>query len=288
MTRNGWEEGRITLPSAEYAKVRQAVQVAMTAHKEKVFDLTQVFWKGLTRAQQTDPAQYLAAAHKFFDSRYVDDRGAGFTFSRRPAPDNSALQDAFSEIVDSRRMKAPSRVLQADMDFPTNRSTDFHVDDLEVSFDKKTGSVQWCVNENNDAVNDARNHPLGKAVFSALGQVRWTRGTGGIITGNDEYNGGDTDADRGENYVSVAFGPAGADEAPDQCLPYTDSKGRRVTQADLDAAGLARQEAIWDAQRRAAGAKPKTPLASGPQPRGHNGHAGKYTYRNRSESPVTL
>lgn len=40
MSKNEWEHGTIVLPSSEFAKVRQAVQQADTAHKERVFELT--------------------------------------------------------------------------------------------------------------------------------------------------------------------------------------------------------------------------------------------------------
>lgn len=282
MTHNDWEEGTIVLPSAAFARVKRAVQDADAAHKEKVFELTQTFWKNLARKEQTSTEAYRAAVERFFAARYIGPGRAPFG-SKRAAAGNSVLQDAYGEMVDYDRLRKPSRVIRTDMDFPTNRTTVFTAVGLEVSFDKKASSMLWSVEENNHAVDDARSHPLGIAVFEALDDVRWTRGTGGYFTGNDEQH-SDPDHGGGENYVSLAFGPVGAEHHPDSCRPFTDSSGRRFTSDVLSKAATERQLAVWEAQ----GAANAAMKAGGVQPRGHNGHPGKFTYRNRSESPVRL
>jgi hypothetical protein len=40
------------------------------------------------------------------------------------------------------------------------------------------------------------------------GKIDWTRGTGGVIVGNNEYNDGDGVGD-GANYIVEGFGPLG-------------------------------------------------------------------------------
>lgn len=279
MTHNDWEEGTIVLPTAHFARVKRAVQDADTAHKEKVFELTQVFWGSLTRKEMSDPAAYRAAVNRFVASRYADPRRSPFG-SKQATETNNVLQDASAEMLDYVRLREPSRVIRTDMAFPTNRTTVFTAPALDVSFDKKTSSLLWSVDENNRAVENARSHPLGIAVFEALDDLRWTRGTGGYFTGNDEHH-SDPDHGGGENYVSLAFGPVGAEHHPDACRPFTDSRGRRFTQEVLTKAAVDRQMAAWAAQGAAS-------RAAAAQPRGHNGHAGKFTYRNRGESPVTL
>lgn len=61
MSRFEWERGEFTLPSAELARVRQAVQAADADHKKRVFVKTQEFWKSLSRKEKTDSQAYLAA-----------------------------------------------------------------------------------------------------------------------------------------------------------------------------------------------------------------------------------
>jgi hypothetical protein len=80
-----------------------------------------------------------------------------------------------------------------------------------LSFDPKERTVTWSVSENNKAVQDARESFVGMLFFKVLAQVNWTRGTGGLIVGNDEcnrttgwyYEGG------GGNYRTGSFGPLG-------------------------------------------------------------------------------
>ena len=295
MSRNEWEHGTIVLPSSEFAKVRQAVQQADTAHKEKVFELTQEFWKGLTRKQQTDPAEYRAAGMKFVADRYRKERHYGgygsYGYSERSRADDEAANTAlggFSEVTGIHNGQSkPARVLKSDMQFPTNRTTSFDAGGY-VSFDKSNNSVTWDVAENNHAVEHARDSPKAAALFEAMGKVAWTRGTGGVFTGNDEDSRGDDYEGGGANYVTDAFGPVGAEQAPDHCRPYTDSKGVRVTSRDLQALATAKIQAEWDAQRKAQEAYAKAIKSSGVQPRGHNGHAGKYTYRERGRANFGL
>ncbi len=45
--------------------------------------------------------------------------------------------------------------------------------------------------------------------FAALSKVRRTRGTGGVITGNDEANRESDHAGGGANYITDGFGPLG-------------------------------------------------------------------------------
>ena len=55
------EHGRFVLPSAEFAGFRQAMQKVEQQHKEQAFELTQEFWKGLSRSEQTNAVLYSAA-----------------------------------------------------------------------------------------------------------------------------------------------------------------------------------------------------------------------------------
>lgn len=95
------QHGEITLPSAEFAAVRQTVQKATHEHQTKVFDETQSFWKGLTRKKETGPAAYTAALTPHAKD-IIEDAGwrLGLPCDGKPA-----------------------RVLKSDLPFPTNRTT---------------------------------------------------------------------------------------------------------------------------------------------------------------------
>lgn len=84
-----------------------------------------------------------------------------------------------------------------------------------VTFDNMTRSVTWDVPENNHAKEHARGHWFAQALFTALGRITWTRGSGGTIIGNDEYNrdAGREYAGGGGSYVTAEYSAAASKRA---------------------------------------------------------------------------
>lgn len=220
MSRYEWERGTITLPTAEFAPFRKALQDADTRIKQAAFELTQAFWKGLTRKQQTDPVAYEEALRTWAGKRY------NASISQRQH--SSVLDLAYDKLYRPRYAGAgkPARVLKSAMDFPTNRTTQFVTSELFIGFNKAEHTVTWSVGENNHAVDNARESALGEAFMTQMNKVRWTRGTGGTLIGNDEYNRQADYSGGGANYVTAAWGWLGAAEAPESCKPWTDPKGQ--------------------------------------------------------------
>ena len=103
----------------------------------------------------------------------------------------------------------PVRPLKKDFPKLTNKTTQIDNDDCTVVFNDKTHTVSWSVQENNHAVENARESILGQAFFSALRKIKWTRGSGGELVGNDEYNQDDCSSGGGANYTKAHYGPKG-------------------------------------------------------------------------------
>jgi hypothetical protein len=98
----------------------------------------------------------------------------------------------------------------------TNRTVSFPLfgDDgySEGSISFEGRAVTWDVPENNHAVERARSTEIAGLFFAALNKVAWTRGTGGAMWGNSEYNEGPHGHGRGADYLGDTYGPLG-DEA---------------------------------------------------------------------------
>lgn len=278
------ENGTFVLPSAEFAGFRQAMQAVQERHTSQAFDLTQEFWRGLTRKQQTDAGEYAKAQHAFmqairdvggettwdgrprlrdprteswFDAKKEHHRGLAEQFSaaeqwrkkltaahpdwvgtrwdhgHKPDEDVLSTTDWWLErkvrptylhgkVVDQ---GTPSRVQKGEVDWPTNRSTQFQVGEAYVSFDPKKRSVTWGVENNNHAVERARATTLGSAFFDRLDKVRWTPKTGGTIYYHSEA---DDERDGWRNNASASFGYLGIEEAPHVHQDFTNGKGERI------------------------------------------------------------
>jgi hypothetical protein len=90
----------------------------------------------------------------------------------------------------------------ADLDLGESRMlSDF---EIELNHDKRT--VHWSVYEGNHACEEARRTPEARRLFKALDRIQWTRGSGGTIAGNDEYNQDCQDPGGGANYVVKYYG----------------------------------------------------------------------------------
>lgn len=202
-----WSHGEIVLPSAAFSEVRKAMQDAMYEKWKKAFDDSQRFWKSLTPKQKSDWDAFRKA---LWERRY----------------DN----DTVWLIEGYRRSEKPRRVLRTDIDWPTNRTVDFHESDLSLGFRREKRTIVFSVSENNHAREHAQNTVLKTAFDREMEKVRWTHGTGGVILGNDEYNreAGYEREGGGGSYVVAAYGYIGAKEAPGHVTQFRNGKGEWV------------------------------------------------------------
>ena len=193
-----WERGTLTLPAAEFSKVYGAVLAEAKSHAQRAHTESQRFWKSLTAKQKRDRDAYRQAAESFV--RRQRDLPAGLeTLLWRCA-------GSYDGTV------KPRRVLKDDAAIPTNRTTQFDLGEAFISFDKEKRTVTWEVYENNHAVEHAHQDPVARRLFHALNRVNWTRGSGGVIVGNNEYSREDTSVGGGGNYITACYGPAGEKE----------------------------------------------------------------------------
>ena len=244
MSRREWEEGTIKLPAAEFARVRQAVADAVTKRNQNIYDKAQEFWKTLTPKQKRDHEAYVKAFESF---EHAHTTTTWHKYGGSEA--KSKLPAELAEAIGANRFglhgKPIARLKKEDLDFPTNRDTTFHggsYSDGTLDFDRSRNTVTWTVSEGNHAVDHARGSDIWEAFDAAMSKVKWTRGTGGSFSGNDEYNQESRESGYGGNYTTAGYGPLGAVEAPGSTPDFTMADGTRVQQSKGDFEKLAKAQ----------------------------------------------
>lgn len=109
------------------------------------------------------------------------------------------------------RTDRTKKMVRADFDLPVQKTQDRTMwrDDWSLSLTNASRTILWSVEENNHAVDHAHNDQFVKKVFRLLDNIVWTRGSGGVIFGNDEYNRDAWGEGEGGNYVTRHYGPEG-------------------------------------------------------------------------------
>jgi len=224
-----WERGDFKLPTSEFARVRNAVAAADRARKEQIFELSQQMWKGLTTKQKRDPEAYKKAANKFIDS--VSDEKVPARYSvhgeLKFSPEVIEGLDHCLTTMNGRYNGAPKRVLASEMSYPTNRTLEFSGHDVDITFDKAASSVTYDIHQDRHTIENANGSAILIALDKELKPMRWTRGTGGTITSDNES------AEDGRRYggnghsdlIESGFGPIGAAVAPFVTAPWKDPRG---------------------------------------------------------------
>ena len=192
----GWESGSIFIPTSQWAGFKKAIRDAVNSQTDKDFALvTRVFEETLKAGKGKRKFDFDAACQIILDSPAYDKLSHGVIYRLFPTKGGAGVK--------------PVRPLMKDFLKLTNKTNRIDNDDCTVTFNDKTHTVAWSVHENNHAVEDARESILGQAFFSALRKIKWTRGSGGELVGNDEYNRDDCSSGGGANHITSHYGPVG-------------------------------------------------------------------------------
>lgn len=196
-----WERGTIKLPAKEWAGFRKGL---LEEWNKKQLEL-------LARAQRAHAAIKAELKGKRGKNR---DEALGRAIQRHVGDVyRESSQTLVSLVLDWDREKrrfalkgtAPKK---KDLKLcPVSKDATIYLPDAAVAFANKTRSVTWSVGENNHAREHARDHWFARLLFAKLNRVTWTRGSGGQIVGNDEYNRDRDDVGGGGNYLIEEFGP---------------------------------------------------------------------------------
>jgi hypothetical protein len=190
-----WEQGEIIIPSKVWADTKKRIRDAYNRWVETEFAAARAFYERFKGKKQ--PKEYGSPESDAWDE-------GKFRFSKLFYHATKRDERGFVIPLDSPR--APRR---SDYPLANTRTTSFDVygEEFGFGFNNEKRTVGWEVGENNRACENARKHPLARELFRILDSIEYTRGTGGKIVGNDEYNRDSRHDGGGGNYVKDEFGP---------------------------------------------------------------------------------
>jgi len=227
MSRHEWEEGVIQFGTKEWKPFREKVIAAFNDEQTRLYELNLKLYETLVSnlkgARGADRHKKAAFTLAKFYAQYGDN-GRRAADNPSPVEPDQAMAEACTHILTGTgcdherplnwlRVTAewPRDFVLHDMKKPLKKdyahhplSKSFVVEGVDwyLCLDNETRTLDWRVSENNHACRDAHQVPFVKRVFEALADTRFSRGNGGIIQGNDEYN---RDCGSGANYPKFKY-----------------------------------------------------------------------------------
>ncbi len=204
MSKYDWEVGEIRIPARSWPTFRRSLIDEWNRQQQRVLALAMEAYVSI---QDTSKPEDVLT-----DWLYpAADKNPG-AYRHPPYEEREHHGEATRRLLfrwdDVSRQHALRCPLKSNLDLKSSRKgCALTFAGASITFDERAKIVAWAVSEGNRAVEHARQHPMAKALFSALGRVRWCRGSGGDIVGNDEYNRDNLGAGGGANYVTGSFGP---------------------------------------------------------------------------------
>jgi len=201
MSRYEWEQGEFTVPTAEWSRVKKEIRTKLNN------DITQCFELAVKAYKYMSENKPKLRGYQAFEE--ASDFISRTTFQRIPESKRVYIMD---RLFPKGCHADESIVRPTKKTFPLYNSSVEYVSESDCSlrFSNDSKKIDWYVNEGNHACDHAREGMIGQALFSVLGTVKWTRGSGGTIWGNDEYNqdSGHRSEGAGGSYQKGSYGPA--------------------------------------------------------------------------------
>ena len=186
-----WEAGTIQLPKAQFAKIK----------KQFVNDYNKLLERQMEAAERL--RQHVLTINK-------GKRNVKWWCEVSDHADKFGVSWAtVGKMTRGERNKKPNKLTKKAMDFANSKTTSFSVDgEGYITFNPQEKTVTYSVDENNRAVEHARESNVGKLFFRTMNSINWTRGSGGSLYGNDEYNRHESYGGSGGGNYTTATWPA--------------------------------------------------------------------------------
>jgi hypothetical protein len=202
-----WERGVIVIPSSEWASFRTELIRAWNEHLTEMFSLAESIYQTASaavkgkRGENRDKLIKEAVARECGCS--ISSVGVSFNresdYQKWEIISPLLLKNKDGKVTLTSPRKSELNLL------PLTKDAVIHTPDATIIFKNEDRTVTWSVEENNRAVERAHDHWFAKKLFQKLNSIQWTRGSGGKIVGNDEYNRDSDYEGGGANYVVCCF-----------------------------------------------------------------------------------
>jgi hypothetical protein len=214
MSKYEWESGSLKIPSAEWGTLKRKIRTAWNDLQENLLASAQELHQHLEASSKGKRGfDFKSAAENWAKSkeRRFDYRSP---WARSNRGDSMVIEAAQSWVLSSKQAgsskpKAPKKagLSLCPAKFDRMPGSGHLYWEAGLFLDDKTKTLHWSVSENNHAREWAWGHPMGAALHQILNEVKWTRGSGGVFVGNDEYNRDNDYEGGGANYVTRGWGP---------------------------------------------------------------------------------
>jgi len=195
MSKYEWERGEIVIPTNQWAKFRTAIIKAFNERQSLVY---QEALKLFEKVKLAKKGKRNFDFGSWFNKEANEHRSLSFS-------EVCQIEYQILKRVDGKyKLIRPKKNMFAPL--PTSKGCSIDCDDSIIVLNNKKRSVIWSVEENNHSVDRARSCHMGRVLFRLLDNIKWTRGSGGTIVGNDEYNRDDYSEYGGGNYVVAEYG----------------------------------------------------------------------------------
>jgi hypothetical protein len=191
MSCNEWEAGTLIIPSAQWAKFRKGLLTEWNDHQVTVLATAKKAHKAAVAAGKGKRGEKRGSAMKAAVARICGGRigeYGDFESNHRGGHDS---YDTVHGLLwkgwgANAKFQSPQK---KDLPFVAiSKDASLELGDASVSFNNAGRTVRWNVYENNHAVESAKGHWFAKKFWAAISRITWTRGSGGEVRGNNEYN----------------------------------------------------------------------------------------------------
>lgn len=211
------EEATIVLPAQAVAPLKAILRQEHNALRQRILDTCKAVW--LEELKKTRSSELYQQRLDAWETS-IYERQRTNTWSKSSLNEHEQqyifemVRSLLSRLVDNPRQIQIADLERGSLRKATSRTTGFDIGfHGECRIEGRT--LYYTVYEERHSIEPTHNHPLGKALFHFLDNLDWTRGTGGLLVGNNEYaqENGRGQIGSGGDYMTAWWGPLGNRQA---------------------------------------------------------------------------